>query len=64
MITAADVKRARKRRRETQEEFSHHFGVGRTTILNWERRLPRRGPSQALAERVLAELSEQASAAE
>ncbi len=57
MITATDLKRTRTRRGETQEQFAAHFGVKRTTILNWETRgPPASGPAKPLIERVLAEL--------
>jgi DNA-binding transcriptional regulator YiaG len=57
MITATDLKRARRRRGETQEQFARHFGVKRTTILNWETRgPPASGAAMPLIERVLAEL--------
>jgi DNA-binding transcriptional regulator YiaG len=61
MITATDLKRARTRRGETQEQFAAHFGVGRTTILNWETKgPPESGPALPLIERVLAELRDKA----
>jgi len=64
MITATDLKRARTRRGETQEQFAAHFGVKRTTILNWETKgPPPSGPALPLIERVLAELSQKASEA-
>jgi DNA-binding XRE family transcriptional regulator len=53
MITATDLKRARTRRGETQEQFAAHFGVGRTTILNWETKGP---PSTGTAPRVIAQV--------
>lgn len=57
MITGSDLKRARTRRGETQEQFARHFRVKRTTILNWETRgPPQSGPALPLIERVLAEL--------
>lgn len=58
MIKAADLKRARERAGESQEEFAKRFGVGRTTLLNWETRGPPKiGPGRAHITRVLADLA-------
>ena len=57
MITATDLKRARTRRGETQEQFAAHFGVKRTTIVNWESKgPPTTGIAPSAIARVLAEL--------
>ncbi len=60
MITGAEIKEARDKLKETPSQFAYRIGIARTTLLNWENgNLPKTGPSQALAERVLAELSVQ-----
>jgi DNA-binding XRE family transcriptional regulator len=61
MITATDLKRARTRRGETQEQFAAHFGVGRTTILNWETKgPPATGTAPHFIAQVLAKLRDKA----
>jgi DNA-binding XRE family transcriptional regulator len=58
MITATDLRCARKAIRETQEQFSQRFGVIRTTYTRWEKEgPPSAGTAYALIERVLAELA-------
>jgi transcriptional regulator with XRE-family HTH domain len=63
-ITAADLKRARKRANETQAQFAARFGVDRSTYTGWEgKKFPSEGTAPLLIERVLAELSQKASEA-
>jgi len=60
-MTGADIKAARDRLRETQEEFAKRFGVARTTLLNWEAEgPPTKGPARHHIERVMSELPQQA----
>lgn len=64
MITGPDIRQARKRINETQEQFARRFGVDRTTLIGWELHGPPKiGPAAILLERTLRELSDVASAA-
>ena len=64
MVTATELKRARKRLGETKADFAKRFGVARSTINYWETcGPPVKGSGRAIVERVLQELSEQRSAA-
>jgi DNA-binding XRE family transcriptional regulator len=57
-VTSSQIKRARLRAGESQQEFAKHFGVARTTLLNWEKHPPpTTGTSAAHIERVLADLA-------
>lgn len=57
MVTAADIRAARARLDETQEQFSLRFGVDRSTIAKWEDfGPPWQGTARLLIERVLADL--------
>ena len=60
MATAADIRAARARINETQEQFGNRFGVTRWTIALWEDSgPPLTGPATILLDRVLAELERQ-----
>jgi DNA-binding transcriptional regulator YiaG len=60
-ITAKQIKTARQRAGETQEQFSKRFGVDRSTLAGWEANgAPRDGTAPRLIERVLFELAQQA----
>jgi transcriptional regulator with XRE-family HTH domain len=57
LITAADLKRARKLANETQAQFAARFGVDRSTYTGWESgKVPTEGTAPVLIERILAEL--------
>jgi transcriptional regulator with XRE-family HTH domain len=59
MITAAELKAARKAIGETQEQFAARFGISRTTYVNWENLgTPDNGPGPELIRRVLAEVGQ------
>jgi transcriptional regulator with XRE-family HTH domain len=59
MITADDLKAARKAMGETHEAFSRRFGVDRSTYSGWEKGgPPKEGTAPLLIERVLAELGQ------
>ena len=61
MVTGDNIKTARERLGESQDEFARRFGVDQSVISRWETYgLPKKGAAQALAERVLAELAEAA----
>jgi DNA-binding transcriptional regulator YiaG len=63
MISAAAIKSARDRLRESQTVFAARFGVDQATLSRWERGIiPTTGPAMALIERVLAELGSQEAA--
>jgi DNA-binding XRE family transcriptional regulator len=63
MVTSQDLKRARQRLDETQEQFAKRFGVDRSTYTAWEGgALPKAGTGPMLIEIVLAELAVQAAA--
>jgi len=56
-ITATLIRRAREARGESQAEFGKRFGVGQTTVSNWEMDgPPDRGAARVAIERVLADL--------
>lgn len=58
MITAAQIKRARKLADKSPTDFAKLLGVSRPTLFNWENgRLPKFGPTIAHVEQVLADLS-------
>ncbi len=58
MITAADIRAARARADETQEQIGIRFGVDRSTVSAWEKNgPPSEGTARILIERVLADLA-------
>lgn len=61
MVTGEEIKAAREQLGESQVKFARRIGIARPTLHNWENgHLPQEGPSQALAQRVLAELTQRA----
>jgi len=57
-ITAANIRAARARVNENQEEFGRRFGVDQATISRWEAEgLPEKGPAHVAAEYILAEIA-------
>ncbi len=61
MITGDDIKTARERLGESQAEFAKRFGVDQSAVSRWEVfGIPSRGTTQAIVERVLAEIIEDA----
>ena len=62
MITAAQIRLARKRSGESQTEFAKHFRVNQSTVHRWETGdLVIEGITEIGVETVLAELSVQRS---
>jgi transcriptional regulator with XRE-family HTH domain len=56
-ITAADLRRARKRLNETQAQFAARFGVDRSTYTGWEgKKFPTEGTAPRVIAQVLADL--------
>lgn len=61
MITADDIKAARKRLGENQIAFAARFGVHQATISDWETRGPPQRPlMQRVLQQALAELHSEA----
>ena len=59
MVTAADIRAARARIDETQEQFGSRFGVDRSTVSTWESKgPPSEGTARILIERILADLGQ------
>lgn len=57
MVTAALIRAARERLRETQGQFAERFGVDQSTVHRWETDGPPvRGPGRKAIERVLADI--------
>lgn len=57
-MTGHDIRKARWRAKETQEQFAKRCGVKRNTISQWETDgPPGEGAARALLERVLAEIA-------
>ena len=64
MTSAADIRAARARTKQTQSEFGERFGVSRWTIALWEEEgPPSAGPARLLLDRILNELKGQPNAA-
>jgi DNA-binding transcriptional regulator YiaG len=58
MIKPSEIKKARERLGETQEEFSRRFGVDQSTVHRWETYgVPDKGTSRMVVARVLTELT-------
>lgn len=57
MMDAAQIKAARERVSESQEDFAKRFGVDQTTISRWEiSGPPREGAAKKLLEFVVAQI--------
>lgn len=57
MITGSDIRAARERAGESQEQFARRFDVNQATVARWEKSgPPARGPARRAIESALAEI--------